>query len=297
MGIAETQLVTWSAQGKIGQSRDTYSSIKGNLLDKSAPYPVANCEVFLHGSYGNDTNVFAESDVDIVLKHKGAFYRDVSRLSGPAIAAYDRSFLDAGYKYEDFKKDAFAWITRLYNGVTLGKKAVFIKGNSNRRDADVLVVQEFRRYYEFESLLKQRYEDGICFLTSGGTRIENFPEQHSENCTAKHQNTYGWFKPMVRIFKNMRNRMIEQGLLAKGIAPSYFLEGMLYNVPDDKFGKSYADTWVECFNWLVTARQDQLVCANRLHWLLRDNEPTSWATSDFSIFMRAAKAYWERSGS
>jgi hypothetical protein len=99
---------------------------------------------------------------------------------------------------------------------------------------------------------------------------------------------------MVRVFKNMRNRMIEQGLLAEGVAPSYFLEGMLYNVPNHKFGKSYGDTWVECFNWVVTAQRDQLVCANYLHWLVRDNEPTSWPTANFLAFLNAAKAYWEK---
>ena len=37
--------------------------------------------------------------------------------------------------------------------------------------------------------------------------------------------------------------MIERGELAEGVAPSYYLEGMLYNVPADKFGTSYQDTF------------------------------------------------------
>jgi hypothetical protein len=295
MGISEQQLETWSAQGNTSQSRDTYNSIKGKLLDNSAPYPVASCEVFLQGSYGNDTNIFADSDVDIVLRHNGAYFQDLSNLSAPALAKYNSAVsTDALYKYQDFKTDALSWITR-HNGVTAGKKAVYIKSSSTRRDADVLIAQQFRRYYDFETFAKQRYEEGICFFTSGGTRVENFPKQHSENCTAKHQNTKGWFKPMVRVFKNMRNRMINEGLLAEGVAPSYFLEGMLYNVPNDKFGRSYVDTWVECFNWVASAPQDQLVCANHLQWLVRDNQATSWATGNLSAFTKAAKAYWEKS--
>ena len=76
--------------------------------------------------------------------------------------------------------------------------------------------------------------NAVC-AECGGNRIRNFPEQHSKNCTAKHQATKGNFKPMVRVFKNMRNSMIEKKLLADGIAPSYFIEGMLWNVPPDKF--------------------------------------------------------------
>jgi hypothetical protein len=66
--------------------------------------------------------------------------------------------------------------------------------------------------------------------------------------SVKHQEI-GNFKHMVRIFKNMRNRMIENGFLAEGIAPSYFIEGMLWNVPKDKFAGTYAEAWVACFNW------------------------------------------------
>jgi hypothetical protein len=81
MAIAERQLETWAQQGKTVQLTDTYKSIRGNLLGGSTPYPVADMEVFLQGSYGNDTNVWADSDVDIVLKHAGACYRDLKPAS------------------------------------------------------------------------------------------------------------------------------------------------------------------------------------------------------------------------
>jgi tRNA nucleotidyltransferase (CCA-adding enzyme) len=68
VAIVERQLETWAQQGKTGQFTDTYKSIRENLLDSSAPYPVKDVEVFLQGSYGNDTNIWADSDVDIVLK-------------------------------------------------------------------------------------------------------------------------------------------------------------------------------------------------------------------------------------
>ena len=31
------------------------------------------------------------------------------------------------------------------------------------------------------------------------------------------------------------------------------IEGVLSNVPDDKFTGDYQDIWVACFNWIVTA--------------------------------------------
>jgi hypothetical protein len=294
VGVSESQLETWSAQGKTGQFTDTYQSIRGNLLDSSAPYPVSNCEVFLQGSYGNDTNVYADSDVDVVLKHNGAFYYDLSHMPEQAQASFKSAFpSSAAYGYSEFKTDAVGWVTRLYNGVAPGKKAIFVPASGNRRNADILAALQFRRYYEFTALSSQRYEEGVCFYANG-IRIENFPKQHSANCTTKHQSTNSNFKRMVRIFKNMRNAMIRDGFITEGIAPSYFLEGMLFNVPNDKFVGSYVDMWIACFNWMVTAERDKLVCANRLHWLVRDDTPTSWPTANFSTFTAAAKKFWER---
>ena len=55
---------------------------------------------------------------------------------------------------------------------------------------------------------------------------------------------------MVRIFKNLRNRLVDSNNIEKGLAPSYYLEGLLYNVPNDKFGSSYVDSFVNVFNYL-----------------------------------------------
>jgi hypothetical protein len=130
-----------------------------------------------------------------------------------------------------------------------GKKAVKIKAKGNRRSADVVIAVQFRRYHSGGWPLQ--YASGICFFTPSGYQIVNYPAQHSKNCTAKHQATNGWFKPMVRVLKNMRSKLVENGAIANGSAPSYFLEGLLYNVPNDKFGKGYGDTFVATMNWIL----------------------------------------------
>jgi hypothetical protein len=292
VAIAEIQLETWAKQGATGQFTDTYQSIRGNLLDGSAPYPVKDVEVFLHGSYGNDTNVWADSDVDIVLKYNGAFYYDIDEVPPEDQQRFQVNFpKDAEYGYPNFKADAEAWIKRLYNNARIGKKAIFVPGNNSRRDADIVICQQYRRYTSYGSA-NPRYHEGIAFF-SGATRIENFPKQHATNCTAKHQATNIKFKPMVRVFKNMRNKMIEDGLLADGVAPSYFIEGMLWNVPNDKFTGTYGNMWVECFNWAVSADESQLATASDLHWLIRENAPVCWPSANFRTFTAALKKYWE----
>jgi hypothetical protein len=292
VAIAEAQLETWAQQGKTGQFSDTYNSIRGNLLEPSAPYPMKSVDIHLQGSYGNNTNVWADSDVDIVLCHSGAFYYDISEMSQAEQDAFKAVFSEnATYGYAEFKRDAEGFITRLYNGVVTGKKALYIPGRNSRRNADVLVCQEFRRYYSYEPKVHGCHY-GVAFFVNG-SRIENFPKQHSDNCTAKHQATNQNFKRLVRVFKNMRNSMIEKGLLADKVAPSYFIEGMLYNVPNDKFTGSYQQMWVQCFNAVATADVTALTTASGLHWLVRDNSPVSWSVVNFKTFTAALKKYWE----
>ena len=67
MPIPESQLETWSHQGSITQSSSTYNTIKSVLEDSTTPYAGRNFKVFLQGSYGNDTNIYAESDVEKIV--------------------------------------------------------------------------------------------------------------------------------------------------------------------------------------------------------------------------------------
>jgi hypothetical protein len=294
MAIPETQLDTWSNPGSQTQSKDTYATIKGALEASEAPYSGQSCTSFLQGSYGNDTNVYADSDVDVVMKVGSIYYYDLSRLSAAEQASFNSAFGSATYSFQEFRRDVIAQLKKKFapNVDTSGKKAVLVKANGNRRDADVAVCANFRRYYKFVSAANESYAEGICFFTPDGTRVENFPKQHSANCTTKHQGTNQWFKPTVRIFKNMRNRMIQDKIIKDGLAPSYYLEGMLYNVPDDKFGKSYSDTVSNCINWLWTATRNDLVCANGMFFLLRDGSQVMWSPANFEEFLKATVKLW-----
>lgn len=140
-----------------------------------------------------------------------------------------------------------------------------IAGNgTSRRDADVLVCAEFRRYHSFQSDYNPGFVEGICFFLPGDIRIENFPKQHHNNYTTKHQATNRLFKPTVRVYKNLRNKLIEEKRLADGVAPSYFLEGMLYNVDAGRFGGSHTANFLDTLNWIITAERAKFVCANEL---------------------------------
>ena len=58
-------------------------------------------DVFLQGSYGNDTNIRADSDVDVVVTLTDAFRRDLSNLTPPDLLLYNKSFSTAAYAFAD----------------------------------------------------------------------------------------------------------------------------------------------------------------------------------------------------
>jgi hypothetical protein len=293
MAIPESQLETWSHQGSITQSAQTYDMIQKVLSDSTSPYYSKNFSIFLQGSYGNSTNVYRDSDVDVVIRLNQTYYADTNSLAPDAKANYEMAFSQATYSYADFKADVFAWLQKRFGAdAKSGTKAIFIKGSSNRRDADVLVCAQHRRYDAASTGVDNQYDEGIVFWASDGTEIINFPKQHSENCTTKHQNTNHRFKRMVRVYKNMRNRMIDDKYISDGLAPSYFLEGMLWNVPADKFVQSYEDSFVNTFNWLLNTDKTKLACANNIYRLLRDNSSVCWSTADFDAYLAAVKTYW-----
>jgi hypothetical protein len=295
MTIPLSQLETWSGQGSITQSKNTYGTIKAALEDANAKYTDRNFKVFLQGSYGNDTNIYAESDVDVVIRHDGAFYHDIKERPADEQAAFQKAYPQSGtYVYRDFKEHVReALVSKFGDSVKLGVKAIRIESNGSRRNADVIVAFEYKRYYRFKGLYDESHIEGISFFKSDGIKVANYPNQHCENLTTKHQATSGKFKPVVRIFKNARSKMIEDGLIAKGSAPSYYVEGLLYNVPSEQFVGNYQDIFLNILKWLYkTEDRSEFVCANEQYYLLRDNSETCWATADGNNFVTAAIKLW-----
>jgi hypothetical protein len=178
--------------------------------------------------------------------------------------------------------------------VNLGEKAISIAANGSRRKADVIAAIQYRRYHRFLGLSNQAHDEGICFYTGSGECIANYPKQHSTNCTAKHQNTQKWFKPMVRVLKNLREKLIDENMIGNGVAPSYYLEGLLYNVPNDKFTTSYEDCFINCINWIKQADRSKFVCANEQYYLLREDSPVTWRTEKCNELLEATIKLWNQ---
>jgi hypothetical protein len=295
MTISLSHLNTWSSQGATVTSATTYATIKKALEDPNANYPDRKFNVFLQGSYGNDTNIRTESDVDVVICYNGAFYDDIEERPADEQAAFLAAY-PVKYKYvwKDFKAHVTQTLRSNFgDSVKPRTKAITIEASGSRRKADVIVAYVFHRYYKFKSIYDENHETGMCFFLEGETRVANYPDLHSKNLTIKNKSTSGNFKPMVRIFKNARSKMIEDGLIAEGSAPSYYIEGLLYNVPDDQFVGDYQVIFLNILNWLYkTTDRTKFECANRQYYLLWDDSDTSWPCADGANFIDGVIRLW-----
>jgi hypothetical protein len=287
--ISEDQLKTWGKQGPTAQFTATYGTLMACLNDNGSPYYPKDFNIFLQGSYKNDTNVYGDSDVDVVIRLNQTFFTDLTNLTEEDKKLWNAARSGADYTLDQFKKDVTGWLVKKYGSdVQPGTKAIYIKGNGNRRNADVLVCCKHRRYTRFKSFSDQNYQEGISFFNSSGVRIDNFPMQHRDHCTKKHQDSKNWFKHTARVYKNLRNSMIKNKLIEDGLAPSYFIEGMLWNVPLDRFGGTEQQNFRDTLDWLWKVDRSKFVCANDLYYLFHPTSLVTWRAEKCEKFLSKA---------
>lgn len=252
MNIPETQFEIWAKPGASTTATKTYNSIQIALAE--GPYPEAyKPNIYLQGSYRNSTNIWSESDVDIVVENRCALFSDLSALSASQKAAYDAAFKKATYTWTDCYDHTLAALRNYYGAddVVAGTKAISVK--TPYRMADVVVAVQHRKYSQFISIGDQKYVEGIAIRLKGENRfLTNFPKDHYDNGVAKNSRTNDWYKPTVRIFKNANRYLVDNNLLVDGKAPSYFIECLVYSVPDEQFGDTFQKTFCNVVNWAQT---------------------------------------------
>jgi hypothetical protein len=77
------------------------------------------------------------------------------------------------------------------------------------------------------------------------------------------------------MFKNARNYLIDKFGYPKEHAPSYFVECLIYNVPNSHFGPSYQSTFLATIYWLNSTDMSGFICQNGVTPLFGDHI-TQW---------------------
>lgn len=307
MQISDQQLTTWSQapspteMQKIQRTRDIIETTLGKHLPieqikKAYQLDSFKYEVFLQGSYANHTNVRFDSDVDIVMQLNTVFTPDKSRLDETQKALYALMHRDSLYKFKQFKTDIHTALVAEFgtHQVTWSNKCLNVLANASRVDADVVPCFQYRIYKRFISYTDQQFIEGMRFFdTSNDSEVINFPKIHLENCESKNTDTSGKFKDVVRIFKNMRNNLIDHRILGDKVAPSYFIENFLYNCSSPCFDGSYTECMLKTLQFLLdaidTGRVSGFICANEQDNLISDK---TWNTTDAALLVNKIGNYF-----
>ena len=106
------------------------------------------------------------------------------------------------------------------------------------------------------------------------------------------------------MFKHAKEKLLDQHLLSyPGIAPSYFIECLIYNAPNNLFVKDNYDSFSNVLNWLNQNkyRISEFKCPNGKHYLFnegfipfeRQYVYKRWNTDDARKFINALVALWQ----
>ena len=210
-------------------------------------------DVYLQGSYRNHTNIRGDSDVDTVAETDRVFYHNLTTAQ-----LHQAGWGSSTLTWTDFNNQVRAALVAYYGAhlVRQGNKCINIGGQGNRLNADVVPCCEYRSFAQDH----RTYVSGITFFTQSGVQLVNYPKLHHDNGAQKNSSCSGAFKPLIRVFKNARNR-------AQSEFPSYFLECLLYNVRDSQYVGSYSAMFQAVLSSLVAAAQDGSMatwwCQNR----------------------------------
>lgn len=245
--------------------------------------------VYAKGSYANNTNVKADSDVDIAVECCECIYWDEaeSGIHDPA------NSYEGPWTPDKLRSKLTAALQAKFPGQvdTTGRVAIGVNSSTARVDADVVPCFTYHYYYS-----SNNYCEGTKIFPTAGSCIVNYPQQQLAKGRSKNKRTNHAYKKTVRILKRVANAMAENGEFRQ--LPSYFIECLVYNCSDSIFGRS---TWTSIVKGVLFQIWDELqgkepddsterwVEANECFYLFYPGQ--DWTRTDGREFAHAAWNY------
>jgi hypothetical protein len=258
-------------------------------VKEHAAFNGCSLKVYAKGSYANNTNVRADSDVDIVVQCNDlTYWEEAASGLHPACTPYTGIWTPEKLRSEVTN----ALRAKFPTGVdTSGSTAIRINSNTSRVEADVVPAFDYRYY-----LAHGGYRSGSRVFKKDGTYLTNYPEQQLTNGRTKNNATGTRYKKAVRILKRVENAMADAGYHRE--VPSFFMECLVYNCPNEILSRS---TWTDTMRGVLVHVWDQLQGAeptessqrwlepNRCKYLFHAAQP--WNRKDGRDFVKAAWNY------
>ncbi len=230
MALSEQQLITWSSP--VSTSEDQKCKNVITQITEALRVKFGNSvSIFLQGSYRNNTNIKQDSDVDVVVRRNDYYFPNVVWLTEEQRTTYHSNNPNSEYTFSQYKSEVQNALQQYFGNIERKNKCIFIPGNTYRVNADVVPCFVLKRYTNPNTV----DAEGIKLIADSGEHIESYPEQHYTNGVSKNNNTSRMYKRTVRILKRIRNELIDSRVITEELVSSFFIECLVYNVPNDSF--------------------------------------------------------------
>jgi len=296
MNISEDTLIFWAqgpAKTEAVKCENAETAVK-KAIAADEILSQLDISVFAQGSYKARTNVRQDSDVDITVRYNGEFFPDYP------VGRTDKDFghVDGSLKFVDYKNMIQGALESYFEkaSVTRGNKALDVHANTYRIDADVVPAFGHRRYTGRSNTDgTAQYLSGVAFLPDSGGMVVNWPDQTYDNGVRKNGSTGRHYKRVIRILKNLRNKMQEDEEKAADNISSFLIECLVWNCPDEAFRHDeYTDDVRYVLAYTCNNTREDKQCfewgeVNELKYLFRDSQP--WNRQQVNPFLNAAWNY------
>jgi hypothetical protein len=186
MPIPESQFERWSNQGAVTTAKQTHESIRIAL--DSYNWPNGKPEVYLQGSYKNNTNIRGDSDVDVVVQLNSIFRSNLTEAQKQRFGV-----TKATYSWYDFREDVKKALKEYYGSSKIQEGKKTLKVQTSYLPADVVVCIQYRKYPSNANSVDNYVEGMTFYVPSECFWIVNFPKLHYQNGVEKNQRTNGWY--------------------------------------------------------------------------------------------------------
>lgn len=279
MPIPDSILGSWSHHHSGMASKQAHESIRKALANYKGWAKEDKYGIFLQGSYKNDTNLRRDSDVDLVVQLVARVRPRVAALSGSQLEQ-DISHKVAFRRWQSFRNQVQEALRAAYGtkAVTSGRKSLKVAKGKIPAAADVVVTLH--------------HENGLAFYLQGEHRwVVSYPQQHYERGVKKEQATNNRYKRTIRMFKAARNHLVKNNRISDGTAPSYFIECLLYNVPNGLFKSTLSQSYNSIVEYLSATELQRFECQNGVRELFGSSRDL-WSVKKANQFVRALGRLW-----
>jgi hypothetical protein len=242
---------------------------------------------YLQGSYANSTNIRGNSDVDLVVETSAVYYSNLTEEEKRA-----RTWTPGAFSWAEYYTEVLKALVNYYGAgqVHPGNKSIKVEAYGNRLPADVVPAVEYQEYRGGTLA-----GIGMTFWARDPARqVINFPKLHISNGSDKNASTGARYKPIVRVFKNARERIIGGDDAKRKLFPSYFIECLMFNVDNSCFRNTFQESYVAVVNDLrdkLLTAPNRMVCQNYMRELFGPT-PEQWSVENATAFVQALDKIW-----